>query len=73
MQYRQIRIIAGKGSGAAQFRRELRGIALDARGALVAAGDSEVKVFDAAGALARTAPGAVDRLLARALAAGLKF
>ncbi len=53
MQYRQIRIIAGKGSGAAQFRRELRGIALDARGALVAAGDSEVKVFDAAGALAR--------------------
>jgi hypothetical protein len=53
MQYRQIRIISGKGSGPAQFRRELRGIALDANGALHAAGDSEVKVFDATGSQAR--------------------
>jgi sugar lactone lactonase YvrE len=56
MQYRQIRIISGKGSGPAHFSRELRGIALDARGVLYAAGDSEVKVFNAAGALARQWP-----------------
>ena len=53
MQYRQLRIISGKGAGAAEFRQALRGIALDKRGRLCAAGDSEVKVFDAAGALVR--------------------
>jgi len=53
MRYRQIRIISGKGAGPAHFRQELRGIALDAGGLLHAAGDSEVKVFDESGALAR--------------------
>jgi len=53
MQYRQIRIISGKGSGPGHFRQELRSIALDTNGMLHAAGDSEVKVFDEAGTLAR--------------------
>lgn len=49
MQYRQLRIISGKGSGEAEFREALRGIALDAQGRLYAAGDAEVKVFDGSG------------------------
>lgn len=53
MRYRQLRIISGKGSGEAEFREALRGIALDARGRLYAAGDSEVKAFDGAGKLLR--------------------
>jgi hypothetical protein len=56
MQYRQLRIISGKGSGPAEFRETLRGIALDGQGHLYAAGDSEVKVFDAGGALLRRWP-----------------
>lgn len=53
MHYRQIRIISGKDTGPAEFRQALRGIALDKRGRLYAAGDSEVKVFGATGALIR--------------------
>ncbi len=53
MQYRKIRIISGKGVGPAEFHQALRGIALDKQGRLYAAGDSEVKVFDAAGVLER--------------------
>jgi hypothetical protein len=53
MQYRQLRIISGKGAGPAEFHKALSGIALDAQGRLYAAGDSEVKVFDAAGVLVR--------------------
>jgi hypothetical protein len=53
MQYRQIRIISGKGAGPAQFHHTLNGIALDAQGRLYAAGDSELKVFDTTGALER--------------------
>jgi hypothetical protein len=53
MQYRQVRIISGKGANPAEFHHALSGIALDMQGRLYAAGDSEVKVFDASGALAR--------------------
>lgn len=53
MGYRQLRIISGKGSGPAQFVGALRGIALDGQGRIYVAGDSEVKVFEAAGRLAR--------------------
>lgn len=56
MQYRQLRIISGKGGGDAEFREALRGIALDAQGRLFAAGDSEVKMFDDAGKLAKRWP-----------------
>ncbi len=53
MQYRQVRTISGKGGAPAEFRGELRGIALDRQGRLYAAGDSEIKVFGAGGALER--------------------
>jgi sugar lactone lactonase YvrE len=53
MKYRQLRIISGKGVGSSEFQRALSGIALDTKGCLYAAGDSEVKVFDAEGALMR--------------------
>jgi sugar lactone lactonase YvrE len=53
MQYQQLRIMSGKGNGPAQFHQALNGIALDTPGLLYAAGDTEVKVFDAAGALVR--------------------
>jgi hypothetical protein len=53
MQYRQLRIISGKGVGPAEFHQALSGIALGAQGLLYAAGDSEVKVFDVAGTLVR--------------------
>lgn len=56
MQYRQIRIISGKGSGEAEFREALSGIALDRQGRLYAAGDSEVKVFGDAGKLLKRWP-----------------
>lgn len=59
--YRCSRTLAGKGSGAAEFAAALRGIAVDPRGAVYAAGDSEVKLFDSAGRLQRrwstTGPG----------------
>jgi sugar lactone lactonase YvrE len=41
MEYRHVQVIDGKGG--------LRGIAVDSHGQLYAAGDSEIKVFDAAG------------------------
>ena len=48
MQYRQLRVIDGEGG--------LRGIAVDGDGDLFAAGDSEIKVFNAAGRLTRRWP-----------------
>jgi sugar lactone lactonase YvrE len=45
MQYRHVQTIDGKGG--------LRGIAVDGHGVVYAAGDSEIKVFDAAGRLTR--------------------
>lgn len=59
MQYRQTRILAGKGGGEAQFREALRGLALDPQGRLYAAGDAEVKVFDKAGVLSKRWPAAL--------------
>jgi sugar lactone lactonase YvrE len=51
--YRQRGTLAGKGSGPAEFATALRGIAVDPRGAVYAAGDSEVKLFDPTGRLQR--------------------
>ena len=53
MGYRQIRVIGGEGYGPGQFASSLRGLAVDAHGQLYAAGDAEIKVFDAAGRLQR--------------------
>jgi sugar lactone lactonase YvrE len=53
MEYRQIRAIGGKGSAPGQFATSLRGLGVDAHGQLYAAGDSEIKVFDASGRLKR--------------------
>ena len=50
MQYRRVKVLGGKGEGPDRFRAALRGIAVDDRGQIYAAGDSEIKVFDAAGA-----------------------
>lgn len=50
MNYRLVRTLSGKGSEPHQFADALRGIAVDRQGRVVAAGDSEIKVFDAAGA-----------------------
>jgi sugar lactone lactonase YvrE len=51
MKHRQSLVIGGKGSEPHQFGRSLTGMALDGRGLLHAAGDSEIKVFDPAGKL----------------------
>jgi hypothetical protein len=48
MQYRHVQVIDGMGA--------LRGIAVDGHGALYAAGDAEIKVFDAAGHVTRRWP-----------------
>jgi len=47
MQYRQVQTIGG------MFNSALRGLATDKQGLLYAAGDSQIKVFDAAGHLKR--------------------
>lgn len=51
MQYRQIRVISGRGLNPDQFAESLNGIVIDRTGLLYAAGDREVKVFDSEGAL----------------------
>lgn len=51
--YRHLRTLAGRGAGPAGFVSALPGIAVDRRGALYAAGDSEVKVFTPEGRLER--------------------
>jgi hypothetical protein len=48
MQYRHVQTIDGTSA--------LRGIAVDSRGQLYAAGDSEIKLFDAAGRLKQRWP-----------------
>jgi hypothetical protein len=53
MRYRHARTIAGRGDRSDLFRSSLRGITFDADDGLYAAGDTEVKVFDAAGTLRR--------------------
>src|ERR1019366_645786 len=47
MHYRQVKILPSR------FRTELRGISVDQQGRIYASGDSEIKVFDAAGTVAR--------------------
>ena len=54
--YRLVRALAGKGSRPAEFAATLHGIAVDRNGAVYAAGDSEVKLFDPAGPLQRRWP-----------------
>jgi hypothetical protein len=56
MQYRQIQAIGGKGGGFPGLADALRGLAVDSEGAIYAAENSEIKVFDSAGALKRRWP-----------------
>ncbi|HEY1220565.1 MAG: NHL repeat-containing protein [Bryobacteraceae bacterium] len=56
MQYRHVQAIGGKGAASDRFTATLRGLAVDVHGQLYAAGDSEIKVFDAAGRLKRRWP-----------------
>ncbi len=56
MEYKQIRVVGGRGSGPGQFAHALRGIALDKAALLYAVGDSSVKVFDDKGKLLRQWP-----------------
>jgi hypothetical protein len=58
MRYRHTGTLTGRGSGDAHFREALRALAFDARGRLHAAGDAEVKVFAASGALEHRWPAA---------------
>ncbi len=53
MQFQQVQTVGGKGAGPDKFAGALRGIAVDGAGQLLAAGDSEVKLFDTAGCLRR--------------------
>ena len=53
MRYRQAGVLGGRGDGPGRFRDALRGIAVDGRGPLYAAGDLGITVFDAAGAPVR--------------------
>jgi hypothetical protein len=53
IRYRHVRTLGGKGTRPEEFARSLRGIAVDARGSVYAAGDSEIKRFDPAGRIAR--------------------
>ncbi len=53
MQYKQVRVISGKGSGADKFAEALRGVAVDKAGLVYAVGDGSVKVFDRTGKLLR--------------------
>lgn len=53
MGYRRIQVLGGRGNAPEQFTRALRGVALDTHGNLYAAGDSDIKVFDRGGKLAR--------------------
>jgi sugar lactone lactonase YvrE len=56
MQYRHVQTIGGKGNTPDRFNATLRGVAVDGHGQLYAAGDSEIKVFDADGHLKRRWP-----------------
>jgi sugar lactone lactonase YvrE len=58
MQYKQVQLIGGKGTGPGQFAAELRAIAVDQHGQIYAAADSHISVFDAAGRPKRRWPAA---------------
>jgi hypothetical protein len=53
MHYAQSRVIGGRGSGLEQFSNTLCGIWIDRHDRLHAAGDSQIKAFDAGGRLLR--------------------
>ena len=53
MQYSQVQLLAGKGSEKDCFTAALRGVAIDQRDFVYAAGDQEIKVFDDAGRFRR--------------------
>jgi len=53
MQYRQLRIISGRGSRPDQFKDALRGICVDGADLVYSVGDQEVKVFESTGQLKR--------------------
>ncbi|MHC4675731.1 MAG: NHL repeat-containing protein [Planctomycetota bacterium] len=53
MQYRQLQVISGKGTGSDRFTEALRGIGIDRAGLIYAVGDREVKVFESTGKLQR--------------------
>ena len=53
MQYSQVQLLAGKGAERDRFTASLRGVAVDRRDFVYAAGDQEIKVFDGAGRLQR--------------------
>jgi len=53
MQYSQVQLLGGKGTGADQFAGALRGLAVDRQDHVYAVGDQELKVFAGAGRLQR--------------------
>ena len=53
MQYSQVQLLAGKGAERDRFTAALRGVAIDRRDFVYAAGDQEIKVFDDAGRFLR--------------------
>lgn len=53
MQYSQVQVLAGKGAEADRFSEALRGLAVDRRDFVYAAGDQEIKVFESGGRLLR--------------------
>lgn len=56
MAYTQVQTIAGRGTGPDRFATALRGVTVDSRNRLYAAGDSEVKVFGPDGTFQRRWP-----------------
>ncbi len=56
MAYTQVQVIAGRGTGPDRFATALRGVTVDSRDRLYAAGDSEVKVFGPDGTFQRRWP-----------------
>jgi hypothetical protein len=56
MGYTQVQTIAGRGTGPDRFVTALRGLAVDGKDRLYAAGDSEVKVFGPTGTFERRWP-----------------
>lgn len=54
MQHRQVQVLGGKGTEKDRFSASLRAVAVDQRDCVYAAGDSAIKVFDAAGRLLRS-------------------
>ena len=73
VRYHQTLTIAGKGSEPHQFAHALTGMSLDRSGLLHVSGDSEIKVFDAAGKLKRRWPTARPALAVAVSREGLVY